>query len=154
MTVLAQEQLKQQQQAKVCFGEVTIREYDMILGINPAVKLGAPVTITWDYREESPVHIDDYERSRMGKRHTNPRHFYLSYYRRKDILESAGYSSKEFNDAERQAQFDQLKRNISRYLSFPVLFRASIKASMGRFKNKRFIRQYRREMKKKQQQQP
>ena len=52
----------------VSFGDVTIREYDMILGANPATSIGAPVCIGWEYHDQTSQPIEEYETSRQGKR--------------------------------------------------------------------------------------
>ena len=133
----------------VSFGEVRIRSYPMILGNNPATKIGAPVCIDWEFSEECAFNIEDFEKSRKGKRRRNPHHFYLSYYRRIDILESAGYSKKELKKAERQVQLIQTYRNFHYYWSFPILVKHNVTGSLARQKTRRYIRNYRAQMNKK-----
>jgi hypothetical protein len=117
----------------------------MILGNNPACTLGAPVGLDWEYRQLDSVKLDEYEKSRVGKRYANRHQFYLSYYKRQDIIESAGYTKEEFYNAERQVQWIQLQRQLSFWSSFPYIFVASRKASAGRRKTKRFLHKYRKE---------
>jgi hypothetical protein len=52
----------------VVFRTVLVREYPFILGDNPAVRSGAPLTIDWDYEAEETYDIDMYEYMRKGKR--------------------------------------------------------------------------------------
>jgi hypothetical protein len=129
------------------FTDVTIREYPVILGDNPSPKIGAPVGLDWDYTKEFIMDVNEFEESRRGKRRTKPHHLYLSYYKRLEILESAGYTKKEFHATERQIQRQQWSRNFHYYWSFPVLVQKNVTGSMARRKNRRFIRKYRREMK-------
>ena len=42
----------------VRFSDVTVREYPMIVGDNPAVSCGPPVTIDWEYNNEQIMSLD------------------------------------------------------------------------------------------------
>ena len=137
----------------VSFGDVTIRNYPIILGANPATSLGAPVCIDWEYTEQEPLPVDDYENSRKGKRRTKQHYMYLSYYRRQEILHNAGYTDKEFKQAERQVSRIHWSRKFHYYWSFPVLVQKNVTGSFARRRNRRVIRKYRNEMKKAKQQQ-
>ena len=136
----------------VSFGDVTIHYHDMILGANPATTLGAPVCLDWEYREEEQLPVDDYEQSRQGKRRTKQHYLYLSYYRRQEILEHAGYSQKEFKQAERQVSRIHWSRKFHYYWSFPVLVQKNVTGSFARRRNRRVIRQYRKDLKQQQKQ--
>ena len=48
------------QKKSVRFSDITVREYPMILGDNPAVSCGPPVTIDWQYSSEECLSIDEY----------------------------------------------------------------------------------------------
>mmetsp|Transcript_17565 Transcript_17565/g.24764 ORF Transcript_17565/g.24764 Transcript_17565/m.24764 type:complete len:290 (+) Transcript_17565:145-1014(+) len=52
----------------VSFESVEFREYPIILGDNPAVSTGAPLTIDWDYQQVDKVQIDEYESKRPARR--------------------------------------------------------------------------------------
>ena len=143
---------------QVSFGRVLVRYYNMTLGVNPSCSIGAPVSLDWDFHEDSPVQVDEFEDSKNdtginGKRRirAKPMQFYLSYYRRKEILESAGFGEEEFNSAERRVKFDRFKRNLSYYQCYPINKKNDFKTSMGRRKNKRFVKRYRRQQKKEEQ---
>lgn len=122
---------------KVRFGRVHIREHFMTLGDNPSVSIGAPVTMSDGYTELKSMSIDDYEGSRSKRQH-----LLLSYYERQEIFDAAGISRKEIARAERQVYFDQSHRQLSTFLCFPHTIKDSVKASVGRQKNKRFLRNY------------
>jgi hypothetical protein len=125
---------------KVRFGQVHIREHFMTLGDNPSVSIGAPVTMSDGYTELESMSIDDYECSRV--RRTKLQYLLLSYYKRQEIFDAAGISKKEIKRAERQVYFDQSQRKLSRYLCFPHTVKDSVKACVGRQKNRRFLRSY------------
>lgn len=115
----------------------------MTLGDNPSVSIGAPVTMSDGYTELDSMTIDDYERSR-SKRQS----LLLSYYERQEILNAAGISRKEIERAERQVYFDQSHRQLSRFLCLPYIVKHSVKASVGRQKNRVFLKNYSRAQKK------
>lgn len=45
----------------VNFGRLEFREYPIIMGANPSVSEGVPVTIDWDHFGEYDVDIESYE---------------------------------------------------------------------------------------------
>ena len=68
---------------KVCFQNVYLREYGMVLGDNPAVSHGAPVQLDWEPQEEhDPVHIDNYDKARSLWRAKDRRGFLLNAHKR------------------------------------------------------------------------
>jgi hypothetical protein len=76
---------------EVSFHTVVIREYGMTLGDNPSCSYGPPVCLDWDYEETKKVKLDEYEQTRSKRR--TMRQMVLSYYKRFEILQNAGYSS-------------------------------------------------------------
>lgn len=52
---------------RLTFGDVEVRSHLMILGDNPAVSSGAPVTIDWDPYHVAACPIDAYEKEREGQ---------------------------------------------------------------------------------------
>jgi len=53
----------------VSFQNLTMREYPIILGDNPAGTVGPPLSIDWDYIEpEMTISIDEYEKYRPPRR--------------------------------------------------------------------------------------
>jgi len=53
---------------KVCFDDVQIREFAMIMGDNPAVSKGAPVQIDWKYQHEDAMDLEMFEHLRQPVR--------------------------------------------------------------------------------------
>ncbi len=51
----------------VCWGDLTIYEFPNILGDNPAVQEGAPLTIAWKHSDISVVTVDHHEFMRQSK---------------------------------------------------------------------------------------
>ncbi|OEU23571.1 hypothetical protein FRACYDRAFT_267560 [Fragilariopsis cylindrus CCMP1102] len=105
----------------VRFGTVTVRNYGMTLGTNPATSIGSPVCLEWDYEQLQTILIDDYETTKnfgrivqiqnlkTGKvKNRSPREFYLNYYKRRGILERAGFTDKDFTSMERQIKYEPI----------------------------------------------
>ena len=141
----------------VRFGTVTVRNYGMTLGTNPATSIGSPVCLEWEYEQLQSVLIDDYETTknfgriqiknlRTGKiKNRSPKEFYLNYYKRRGILERAGFTEQDFISMERQIKYERLQRKITLYRSFPVLYLKSWKIASAQRKSKQFVRNYRKE---------
>lgn len=83
---------------KVYFDQICIREYPIILGDNPAVSDGAPVTIGWDCLDEYNVNLSMYEYTKGPMRRTRKK-LMLSSKKRIRFLVEAGYSPMEIGDA-------------------------------------------------------
>jgi hypothetical protein len=65
---------------ELCWGDIVIFEFPNILGDNPAVSEGAPLTIAWNHDSESVVAIEYYEYLRQSR----PRR------KRKELVVSSG----------------------------------------------------------------
>mmetsp|Transcript_16335 Transcript_16335/g.21338 ORF Transcript_16335/g.21338 Transcript_16335/m.21338 type:complete len:145 (+) Transcript_16335:183-617(+) len=52
----------------VSFNSLEIREYPIILGDNPSVSSGIPITIAWDHYGCEVQSVDDYEKYRHPRR--------------------------------------------------------------------------------------
>merc|ERR1712176_1023568 len=55
---------------RVSFSTVTIREYEIIIGDHPVIKVGPPISLGWSFVVGNPRNIDEYEckRERKGVR--------------------------------------------------------------------------------------
>jgi len=83
---------------RVFFDEILIKEYPVILGDNPAVSSGAPVSIGWKSSNESVVDLDFYEYCRIPERRPRKK-MILSVRRRANTLLSSGYSLEQIANA-------------------------------------------------------
>ncbi|KAL7497117.1 hypothetical protein ACHAWT_006634 [Skeletonema menzelii] len=68
----------------ISFHEVTVREYDMVLGDHPNCSYGPPISLGWHYLEYEPMNVNEYEFHHSRRR--NLRQLCLNYYRRQEIL--------------------------------------------------------------------
>lgn len=53
---------------EVRFGQVRIRDYERVIGDNPSVTCGAPISIGWKYVELEPFSVEQFEEIRQGSR--------------------------------------------------------------------------------------
>jgi hypothetical protein len=86
----------------VRFGDLVITEFPIILGDNPAVTMGAPVTIDWEAQGEITYKINVYESIRGTRRRR--RKLLISVSNRAILLLAAGYSIDDIADASINAQ--------------------------------------------------
>lgn len=125
---------------KVDFGTVRVREYQMTLGDNPAVTIGPPVCLSEMYIEADTVPLEDFEKSRAGKRRRpQSRKLKLNYYQRYEILHQAGFEDPGIKAAERGVSRARFKRSVSYYYCCPYIYAGSIKTQLGRRKNKKML---------------
>mmetsp|Transcript_27814 Transcript_27814/g.39088 ORF Transcript_27814/g.39088 Transcript_27814/m.39088 type:complete len:229 (+) Transcript_27814:32-718(+) len=51
----------------VSFDQIQVREYEITLGDNPAVRQGVPISIGWNYVKQRTKSVDDYETHRPSE---------------------------------------------------------------------------------------
>ena len=90
------------QEYSVHFGTITVREYDQIIGDNPACSSGPSLAIDWQYREYDPIPVDDFESGRP--RRLCAKDLVLSRGHREEILRHLQYTDLEIAHAVRQNQ--------------------------------------------------
>jgi hypothetical protein len=87
---------------KVRFGRIVITEFPIILGDNPAVTSGAPITIDWIPQGERFFSVESYEQCKPARRRR--RRLLISVSHRAILLLAAGYSIDDIADASINAQ--------------------------------------------------
>jgi hypothetical protein len=76
---------------------LTIREYPVILGDHPSVSSGAPLTLGWEYLEQSTRNLELYEYTRQRRR--TRRQLAIPVDVRGQILLKMGYTIEELANA-------------------------------------------------------
>lgn len=84
---------------RIFFDQITIREHVQILGDNPAVSDGAPVTLSWEVQDQYDLPIDMYEFTRIPMRCSRRKEMMISAKKRVRTLIEAGYSPEEIGEA-------------------------------------------------------
>jgi len=77
---------------RVIFDDVEVREYPQILGDNPAVSEGVPLTIMWNYQNRYNMSVDLFEATRKPLRRNGRKNLLLSPMWRLQTLVAAGYT--------------------------------------------------------------
>ena len=94
---------------KVAFSTVEVRQYERILGDNPGVSSGPPLSIGWNYYEDSticlPVDEFEYYHGSCG----DQSEMVLTRFERESILRDLGYSERDLATCIRQNY--KLKKN-------------------------------------------
>lgn len=97
---------------RVGFNTVEIREYRYILGCNPAVKLGLPLTIAWKSMYSTIQTVDDYEGSRPPRR--SDLLLRMSSGEREQLLIEEGFTSDDFYTVEEDISSIRQSRELSK----------------------------------------
>ena len=79
--------------ASVSFSTIEIKEYPIIAGDNPAVTMGAPITIDWIPFSDEKCTVDDYEERRPYPRSMVELRMLSTY--RMQLLRSLGFTREE-----------------------------------------------------------
>lgn len=114
---------------EISFDKVIVREYPMTMGDNPSCSYGPPVGLDWIYHESKNLKLEEYERTRARKR--SMRQMVLSYYRRIEILESAGYDTGEMKRTTRQINKVKRQRDTTKFFAPALGIEAAVR-SVGR----------------------
>jgi hypothetical protein len=93
---------------QVRFGDLTIREYPMVLGEHPCCSSGAPVQIGWEPLSVSTRNMELHEYMRGERRH-GKKQLGISVQKRAHLLLRAGYSLEEIGDA--TLKVEETKKN-------------------------------------------
>jgi hypothetical protein len=106
--------------ASVCFSTIEIKEYPIIAGDNPAVTIGAPITIDWIPFSDEKCTVDDYEERRPSPRSMVELRMPSTY--RMQLLRSLGFTREEVQKCIKAANITRNHR--SRTNETMALFRA------------------------------
>lgn len=97
----------------VQFSDVSLREYHLCLGDNPAVARGAPITLDWKYKSDLRYSIEEFEESEHCSARDGPKTI-ASLKRpsleRLHLLKNLGYSRREIKEATDDAEVIKKQR--------------------------------------------
>lgn len=83
----------------VAFTEVCVHLHQMILGDNPAVTRGAPVTMDWKIMSADYLSLDAYEAQKEKLPHKTMAQLRMGQVRRENIAKLSGYTKEEIAEA-------------------------------------------------------
>ena len=107
---------------RIKFGKISIREYELLPGDNPSVSTGPPIQLGWGSIEHYDGSVDEFESKRNGQRrmYTQLR---IPETIRRQMLELFGHSKQEIDYCTRQALVVRKKRlrSLATSEAFPHL---------------------------------
>lgn len=130
----------------VQFDTIYIRSYNQTIGDNPSVSIGTPITLDWDYEEEAPVSINDFEATRRATRKAGSnkavmQRLALNYYQRRSrLMYYCGHSEEEIDKAEKSVDKVRRQRNFTAFTS-DLWWLEDILRSAGRKTKKMVVRE-------------
>lgn len=83
----------------VSFGDVTILEFPVVLGSNPAVSAGCPIELGWERLTEEIQQMEFFEYMREGQRRSDRKRLVIPVPERAKLLMRAGYTIEEIATA-------------------------------------------------------
>ena len=92
----------------VRFEKLTFRNYPVVLGDNPSITSGPPISLDWQHGASYELSVEEYERSRPPRR--DKKNMVLPKSVRQEWLLSEGYSRGEMREAEKVALREQKNR--------------------------------------------
>ena len=95
---------------KVGFGRISIREYPMIVGDNPSVSKGVPISIDWEHLSEDFLDVSHYEELRKDSRRTGMDELRMRPFYRDDMLRKLGFSKLDRQVATKDATITRKQR--------------------------------------------
>jgi hypothetical protein len=102
-----------ERQTTISFGSIQVREYELVLGDNPDVKVGPPISLGWSFVEHEQEPLDEYETRRNANRIRRP-NLRMSSITRKNLLRNVfGVSEEEIAATEKEIQRIQKRRASS-----------------------------------------
>lgn len=93
---------------RVRMHKVQIREYPIVLGNNPGVSRGPPLTIDWEHCTHEEFDFEEYESVRPPRR--TQVEMYMPLMVREHILKQSGFTRKEIREAVRITNISRNKR--------------------------------------------
>jgi len=93
----------------VAFADVTVNSHSIVLGDNPSVSCGPPITISWDAFESERFDLDEYEEYKPPARKQAQLH--VPRITREDWLRNEGYARSELNAVSNEVRKIQKRRS-------------------------------------------
>ena len=114
MSMTTTQMCLEQTSSSVCFASVQVREYPRILGDNPSVTSGPPISLSWNYDQDTSglCSIDEWE-SKRGTERRSRSEFRVPESVRTDWVLDAGYSPAQVSEVVDAIQKEKKQRRSS-----------------------------------------
>ena len=122
----------------VGFASVQVKTYPVILGDNPAVSSGPPVTLDWEAETSSSSSIDEWEMARCIDRRRSREEIRVPPCVRTEWLLEAGFSPLQVHEAIQDIQKEQQRRRSS-IVKSPLQDKADVVAEQMKRKLERVV---------------
>jgi hypothetical protein len=99
--------------SSISFGPIEVREFARIVGDHPDVSSGPPMALGWEYIQDDPITVDEYEKKNKG-RSRGPIERTTKFERILILHHEFGFPMQELRDAEKEAKRTQLRRTNSK----------------------------------------
>mmetsp|Transcript_21458 Transcript_21458/g.52862 ORF Transcript_21458/g.52862 Transcript_21458/m.52862 type:complete len:272 (+) Transcript_21458:105-920(+) len=96
---------------KLSFTSISVREYPVLIGDNPSVTQGVPLTIGWEPQGDEAVYkIEDFESQHRAEPVSSLQEMKFTEEERAQIAKNLGYSESKINKIAHQVKFSTLTR--------------------------------------------
>ena len=112
--------------------------------ITNANSYGPPTALDWTPRRRHSLDLEEYEAIRCPESGENPRarhrrHLVISYYKRKEAIQDAGYSKEEIRQATAEKDRAKTRRNMTRQYAGTPMWRVEHAVSSAARKFKKIM---------------
>lgn len=122
-------------ESRLSFSSISVRVYPVLIGDNPSVTQGVPLTIGWEHKEEEFFdNVEDYESStHKSKPVASLQEMKFTELERAQIAKNLGYSDSKIHKIAHQVKFSTLtrKKKIIRTLHLDTM-KSSVRRGLGK----------------------
>ena len=97
-------------ESKLSFSSISVRVYPVLIGDNPSVTQGVPLTIGWKPHKEENFDLEDYESSHRAEPVSSLQEMKFTVEQRAQIAKNLGYSDSKISKIAHQVKFSTLTR--------------------------------------------
>ncbi|KAL3931968.1 MAG: hypothetical protein SGBAC_011069 [Bacillariaceae sp.] len=110
-------------ESRLSFSSIRVREYPVLIGDNPSVGQGVPLTIGWEAEKEETYPLEDFESNHKAEPVSTLTEMKFTPEQRAQIAKSLGYSDHKINKIAHQVKFSTLttKKKIIRTLHLDTM---------------------------------
>lgn len=97
-------------ESKLSFSSISVRVYPVLIGDNPSVTEGVPLTIGWEPSAEESFAVEEYESSHKAEPVSSLQEMKFTEQQRAQIAKNLGYSDNKISKIAHQVKFSTLTR--------------------------------------------